>query len=311
MPSPNFFIIGSGKCGTTALHQTLALHPQIFMSREKEPRYYAFPEIDAYLWHPDDHRYWKPAVHRDRRHYESLFAGSDGFRIRGESSPVYSNPSLYAAVARRIAADSPHARLLYVIRQPVERLYSSYHFNRQLAIEPLGELAAAMAAGPARLAQKRYARPYYSTFLEYADVIQCYRALFGASQVLVVLHDDFRTKPQALLHAIANFLGVDPTAMPPAILRVNDTFRPGAIDRIEQWRGINRLRHSLLGLIPPGGRQWYRMWRSRQRKAVPPIDPTLFLALTAEFRPAIEQLADYLQQDLSTWLKPRETAVPR
>ena len=108
---PNLFIIGAAKCGTTSLHCYLDLHPEISMSRIKEPRFFACPEG------PREER----AI-TDRNRYLALFEA--GKKIRGEASPAYSQHPAVSGVPGRIAMESPDAKFIYLVRDPIERIES-------------------------------------------------------------------------------------------------------------------------------------------------------------------------------------------
>ena len=110
---PTFFVIGAEKCGTTSLHQYLDIHPEIEMSRVKDP--HNFCEPSKCFPHP-----------RIDSLDEYVFLFSGGTEIRGESSPTYSQEPLYAVVAARIATAVPDAKFVYLVRDPIERIRSAY-----------------------------------------------------------------------------------------------------------------------------------------------------------------------------------------
>ena len=101
-PWPNLFIVGAAKGGTTSLWRCLAEHPEIFMSRLKEPHFFSRHQPPIY-----------PTVH-DEAAYLRLFAGART-RLRGEASPSY----LWSeAAAARIERVSPDARILVALAEP-------------------------------------------------------------------------------------------------------------------------------------------------------------------------------------------------
>src|SRR5688500_17431750 len=120
---PDFLIIGAPKAGTTALHAALAQHPELFLSRVKEPKYYmrGGSPPPAYKGPGDAHSNQEWIWQRPR--YQALFRDAPAGTMRGESTPFY----LYNRDARRrIAADLPAAKLVAVLRDPVDRLYSNW-----------------------------------------------------------------------------------------------------------------------------------------------------------------------------------------
>src|SRR5881398_2677233 len=107
---PNLLVIGASKCGTTSLHHYLGLHPEIGMSRVKELHYFVEEPTESSL-----------------RWYASQFPDAP---VRGESSPSYTQRHRSPLVAARIARVLPDVKLVYIVRDPVERLLSSYRFHR-------------------------------------------------------------------------------------------------------------------------------------------------------------------------------------
>ena len=106
---PNLFVIGAMKSGTTSLHRYLDLHPEISMSWEKEPNYFlpeGSPGVDQRV--------------NDRKAYLNLF--DSGMSVRGESSTSYSRYPQLTGVAAATAAAAPQARLVYLLRDPIERV---------------------------------------------------------------------------------------------------------------------------------------------------------------------------------------------
>ncbi len=308
MTMPNFFIIGAPKAGTTALHETLSLHPQIFMSHPKEPNYFVYPEAVTYRRLGNDGDLWRRRAVADREHYLALFSAGAAYPVRGEASPAYSTAPFTEKAAERIAAEAPDAKILYSIRQPAEWMYSSYTFFRQLGTEPETSFRAARAAGAARRAKGYFPHTHYLERPGFLETIQIYQGLMGRERVKVILYDDFRHRPAWLLQEIALFLEVDPAAMPGESVIANQTYVPGVADLIARrfwalpWA-------ETLAKSAPHIRQWFRTWRHKTRRSVTPMDPELHHELTEQFRPDIEKLAAFLGQDLSHWLIDKRNAA--
>jgi hypothetical protein len=108
---PNLVVIGGLKCGTTSLHHYLNLHPEIGMSRPKELNFF----VGELNW----------PLGRDW--YASHFDPAE--RVRGESSPHYTNRPRFDGVAERLAETAPDARLIYMVRDPIDRMLSHYLHN--------------------------------------------------------------------------------------------------------------------------------------------------------------------------------------
>jgi Sulfotransferase domain len=105
---PNLIIIGGLKCGTTSIHHYLGLHPEIQMSKPKELNFF----VEELNW--DLGLDW----------YASRF--DDRFKVRGESSPHYTNLPRYEGVVDRIKTNCPDAKLIYMVRDPIKRILSHW-----------------------------------------------------------------------------------------------------------------------------------------------------------------------------------------
>jgi len=105
---PNLIIIGGLKCGTTSIHHYLGLHPEVQMSKPKELNFF----VEELNW--DLGLDW----------YASRF--DSRFRVRGESSPHYTNEPRYKGVSERIREHCPDAKLIYMVRDPIKRILSHW-----------------------------------------------------------------------------------------------------------------------------------------------------------------------------------------
>jgi len=177
---PNLIVIGAAKCGTTSLHEYLDEHPEISMSREKELHFF----VDRKNW--DRGLAW----------YEAQFDASAP--VRGESSPGYSAYPLYRGVAERMARTIPHARLVYLVRDPVERVVSHYT-HRTVNWPEMGTLEEALG--------DPHIREWLVTPSRYWLQLEQYLEHFPAEQILVVDSDELR----ASLPTIFELVGVDPS----------------------------------------------------------------------------------------------------
>jgi hypothetical protein len=180
---PNLIIIGAERSGTTSLHSYLGAHPQVFMSRQKELNFFVAEKN------------WK----RGRSWYERQFP--EHVDVRGESSPSYTAFPALSGVPERMAAVVPQSRLLYLVRDPVERAISAYHLARAIGIE----------RRPATVAL-RDPLGSYVTRSSYAIQLERYLAQFPAETILVVDSNELRTRRRETLRRIFGFLGVDKDA---------------------------------------------------------------------------------------------------
>jgi hypothetical protein len=178
---PNLIVIGAERCGTTSLHRYLGAHPEIFMAKTKELDFF----VTELNWH------------KGRRWYESQFR--NGSRVRGDSSPSYTAYPVHDGVAERMAALVPDAKLIYLVRDPIERTLSGYHHQRALALEHRPLAAALSDVNESRhIWRSRYAAQL-ERFLEH----------FPLEQILVVDSQELLTRRRETLAGIFRFLGID------------------------------------------------------------------------------------------------------
>jgi hypothetical protein len=304
MSLPNFLIIGAAKAGTNALYHYLRQHPQVYMSPWKEPKFFAF-ESEADLGFRAENGRDAPvnaSVILDQAEYEELFDdASDDELARGEASTHY----LYVEKSpARIKALIPDARLIAVLRNPVDRAFSSYQHLVRDDLEPL-DFDAALDAEPQRIAE-HYAYLYRYTDLGfYSEQLDRYEKSFPESQLCVLLYDDLRSDPEGTCRRIFSFLGVDEHFVPDMSGEYNRSGVPK-----------NRVMHRLLNPSAPMKR---RLWnvtprfarerlldaqtkmvnRNLQRQTMPEPERD---RLRDVFREEVGRLETRLGRDLSHWL---------
>jgi sulfotransferase family protein len=186
---PNLIVIGAERCGTTSLHRYLASHPDVFMSRMKE--------LDFFV----AERNWR----RGRVWYERQFRVDAP--VRGETSPTYTAYPHYMGVPERIASVVPDVKLLYVVRDPVERTLSAVHLARGLGLEPRDATEALRDAE----------RSPYVTRSRYATQLERYLGHIPSSAIEVVDSHQLCSDRRRTLGAIFRFLGVREDAWTPAM----------------------------------------------------------------------------------------------
>lgn len=212
---PDFVIIGAAKSGTTTLHQWLGGQPEISATELKEPRFFSRDWGNGLEW------------------YRSLFAGAAADQLVGEASTNYTDQRYCEVAARRMAATIPRARLIYVVRHPVERLRSQYRHNWRRAAE----------SAPLLEAIRRADNPYVSRSL-YFSRLSPYLERFPTAQICVVRFEDLVDDtavpawPAVLAH-----LGLDDRPRPSGAHNVTD-LQPQvnpALRRLARSRWLRRL----------------------------------------------------------------------
>lgn len=299
MSKPNLFIVGAPKCGTSSLYEYLKQHPQILMSTRKEPHYFG---SDLRRQHLNSYR-----TIRTEADYLALFqdAAED---VIGEASTSYFY-SLKAAA--EIKAFNPDSKIVIMLREPVEMMYSLYYQLYQGGVEDASSFDLALVAEEARQQGKNIPKLAhivdnlrYRYIAHYSQHIQRYFNEFGREHVMVIIFDDFRADTHAVLMQLFDFLGVDKD------IKINLSIaNPNSYARNKLLRNflVNPPEIVLtLGkrILPIARPIYQQLVRSNTKIASrPPMDATLQEKLQREFYPEIEELSQLLNRDLSAWTK--------
>jgi hypothetical protein len=178
---PNLIIIGAQKCGTSGLHYYLSLHPEIAMSRPKELNFFIAE------------RNWPRGIEWYARHFDP------GAPIRGEASPNYTAYPQHMGVPGRMAQVVPDAKLIYIVRDPLDRIAAHWVHNYAKRRERGGVAETITHPNTSYLSRSRYFMQI-NRFLEHYPI----------EQVLVVDQDDLRDDRAQTLRDIFRFCGADP-----------------------------------------------------------------------------------------------------
>lgn len=272
---PNLLVIGAAKAGTTSLWQYLDEHPEIFMAPDKELHFFDL----------DDN--WA----RGLEWYAERFAGSDGHHVIGEATPGYTRFPHRPYAASRAAAVVPDAKLIYLVRDPIERARSHVVHEMRHGREHRDFAEAVLA------------NPLYVDASRYALQIEQWLKHYPRESLLVVQSEDLRDDQAGTLAAIYSFLAVDPTFQPGPVT-LNESARalrssPTA-QRLRQKAGIGRV----AGLMPRAVRVGMKE-RLRQREHAQALNtqitPELRDQLVERLQPDVEELAAYLPSGFSGW----------
>jgi hypothetical protein len=299
---PDFLIIGAPKAGSSALHAALAAHPQLRLSNPKEPKYFMCGDAPPPLYTgPGDAHSRREWIWR-RDEYNGLFGEAPAGTLTGESTPFY----LFDLEAqRRIATAIPNAKLIAVLRDPVDRAYSNWMHLWADGLEPEADVVAACNAEADRV------RGGWAPFWRYRE-LGCYghqleslHRLFPPEQILVVRYRDLVKEPRNTLARVCAFLGVDGDVV---VMVPRDNTRPfvapgprryvvsrmitagagaGAFFRPELWRRTSRPLLRFLHIGQPATR--------------PKLDPAQRAEILDPILPDIHLLEKVTGEDFSDW----------
>src|SRR4051794_8107570 len=202
---PDFFLLGPPKAGTSALHAALAQHPDLFLSHVKEPKYYMCGDSPppAYKGPGDAHSNQEWGWQRAR--YRQLFSEASDSVLCGESTPFY----LYNRDARRrIATDLPRAKLIAVLRDPVDRAYSNWMHLWVDGLEPCEDIVKACRREQRRIDDGWAPFWHYQALGMYGRQLADLFEQFPRDQVLLLRYGELVEQPQGTLERVCRFLGV-------------------------------------------------------------------------------------------------------
>ncbi len=273
--APSFLVIGAQKCGTTTLCELLGEHPEVYVAPEKEPHFFSLDENYARGW----------------SHYLQNFAEAGDRRVVGEGSTSYTMHPLRPDAAARVADRLPGARLVYIVRHPIERIESTYLHLRFTGREAGDDFMGALERHPQMVATSRY-----------WDQIGRYRARFPDEQILVVFFDDLVADARSVLARCFEFLGVDSTFEPAdsgsarnvSLGRDADTSVGHALRRLP---GAARVFASL----PPSLAGWIRRLLKRPLEERPEWDPAVRRRVVDALRPDMARFLAHYGKPLDYW----------
>jgi hypothetical protein len=197
---PNFFIVGAQKAGTTSLYYYLRQHPQIFMpERIKEPCYF---RGDPQSFEPG------PPEPEKEAFYYDLFKDAKGYKTIGEASVDYLYYSRKSSL--NIKQYDPQAKIIIVLRNPVDRAYSNYIWALKEGKESVWNFRKALDLEQERKEQGVGPVWHYKSKGFYAAQVSDYLEAFGADQVKIFLFDDLKKDNAGICRALFEFLEVDP-----------------------------------------------------------------------------------------------------
>jgi len=297
MKKPDFFIVGAPKCGTTAMNDYLKQHPEVFIPESKEIHFFGA-----------DLAFQKSRVTVPE--YLSYFSAARDEKRVGESSVWYLFSRLAAAEIKEFC---PSARIIIMLRNPVDMMYSLHSQRLYSGNENIVDFAEALAAEEDR---KRGLRLYknalntmgffYRAAAHYTKQVQRYLDIFGQDQVLVLIFDDFTKNIAQVYRDTCEFLEVDQRFLSQFdVVNANKRVRSTAFRDLLRHPPTAAQQFLRLFSPPPLRAELKRRLRRLNTKyeARPPMDPALKRRLQEEFLPEVERLSALLGRDLTHWCR--------
>lgn len=302
MHSVDFFIVGQPKSGTTALASFLDEHPEISISIPKETGYMSTDhakESDAFHGGP---RYFHI---RTPEQYEAAFAHAKPGQLLGDASTNY----LYSkAAAQEIAKNNPEAKIIIMLRNPVDMVYSLYNQYRNETKEHLETFEEALKHEKDRKKGRKLSAqavtPSYFLYKErglYHGQIKRYQEIFNKNQLRFIITEEFRKDNAACYQDVLKFLGVKDSSFRPEFKSVHESKAPRS-KLANIFFNAYSLKKIALKLLGQRGYTWIQrkvmaplLFKSAPRQS---LDPALRKELEDFYRPDVAALSKDIGIDL-------------
>ena len=290
---PNFLVIGAYKSGTTSLYRYLAQHPQVFVPRVKEPSYFAYVAAEQ-----EANTVVSRKCVKTLAEYESLFRKASRYVAIGDVSPEYMTSPIAAQAIKKYV---PHARLIAILRNPVDRAYSDFLMYRRDGKEKFSDFAKALEMQSDRALEGDPTGFYISTGF-YGEQLRRYYDIFPASQIKVFLMEELQTDAPRTLSQVFQFLGVDSDFVPDNLTIYN---RSGVASsyvasKLFQYRSI--VAPMARRILPDGLRTRIRRgFEDRLKKA--PLKSEIRQMLKEVYRADVRLLEQLTGKSCRLWLE--------
>lgn len=307
MSMPNFLIIGAAKAGTSSLYGYLKQHPQVYMSPQKEPAFFALEGEILDFRGPGDEKYNNRLITKIED-YRELFENVTTETAIGEASTDYIYSLKAPGLIRRYI---PKVKLIVILRDPVHRAHSQFLDQVMERHEFLADFSDALQEEENRILDNWSSSWHYKQRGFYYVQLKRYFDLFDRNQFKIYLYDDYSTDPISVLKDIFCFLNVDENFIPDVSVRKNVSTvvapRSKVLHNVLQYFLVkdNPFETSLKLLLPAKVKIFMRTKLANIKKSNlsrPQVDPGLRKQLIEVYRDDILKCQDLIQRDLSKWL---------
>jgi len=308
---PNFFIVGAAKSGTTSLYEYLKLHPEVYMAPIKETHHFS-TDIDntkfrsnyARSLNKDLSKFLESdmeegifhAFVKDWSEYVQLFKKVKNEKAVGEVTNSY----LYSReAAKNIKEKFPNAKIIMMLRNPVDRAFSHYLMDLRIGYET-EDFMTALKKDMARDPKGWGISNLYSEIGQYAEQVQRFMQVFPKEHLRIYLFDDFVKNPEATMKDIFRFLGVSEETSIDFTKKYNPSFIPKN-KFIGKLNTQKRVKDWLKSVLPKSVKSKFKKTFYTD-KDLPKIKPEERKFLIEVFKEDVMKLSQLLNRDLSSWL---------
>ena len=293
---PDIFLAGAPKAGTTTLFDMLNEHPLIQGANNKEPAFY----MDA------DSPHNQANLSNPQKSYQAFFAPfvESALHLDGSTQTMYQK-----GLAKELAISSLKPKFIFILRDPAERIYSSFNYtaNNLASIEGISFEAYQELLLSDRLNDLKpfckNERAFYSMshelkFSQYHTFLSMWQKVLGKDQFLVLTFEQLKSDPQAIWKEVLAFLILNEVPLPKGVGQSNPT---RSVRNPKLHYLLHQTYERMGNQIPllNGLKKTYSRLQYSSKK--PSMAPSLLDGLTAYFQPWNKQLADDFDVDISRW----------
>jgi hypothetical protein len=308
-PLPTFLIIGAGKSGTTAVYEFLDMHPEVFMSKIKETNFFELEGKPVIIDPKDDpeNLFHYPQSINNWEDYKNLFKDAGQKKARGEASPMY----LYGKRApMHIKEKLPDVKLIAILREPVDRLYSRWLHIIRDQNETIGDFKGCLDKTSIWWRRNDLIKEGF-----FGTNLKRYFDIFPKSQLKVLIYDDLKENPEAVMKEIYEFIGVHPSFKPDLGREYNVSGKPKnpIIDKLIGTNGIiikaaKKIAPSLMEKLKNGKAKQFLTNLRKKNMERPDVGNDFKLKLFNEvYLKEVELLEKLIDRDLTSWKTRYET----
>lgn len=290
---PDFIIAGAAKCGTTALAQFLSQVPSVYMSENKEPRFFTRLEGNMEKGISGDGPRLSGNYDKGMAWYQKLFEQAKPGQLKAEASTVY---FCNEDAAELIYANNPSVKLIFMLRDPAKRVYSHYWQEYKLGFE-FPSFEQMMKENNPRLV-------YYKSISAYKKNLSRFFALFRPEQIHIIIQEEFEKNTEQQFADVLSFLGLEPAKID-LNKRVNEQVAP---KNRNVARALTKLQASPLKHLLPGsvlkkaGKLRMKLFKANAKPfKYPPLPKDIADGLKQEFKEDIVFVEQVLGRSIEAW----------
>ena len=297
---PDFYVVGAGRAGTTSVSRYLSQHPGIFVPSSKSSSFFYARDLSGSPLAKKGASIPEWFV-RDEVGYHGLYSPAPAGSICGDVSPVYLAST---RVAGRIAAARPDAKILVLLRNPVDRVYSRYVGRRRDGLERIPTFEELVEREIDTDLVRDDAHASYLASGMIAHHLRTYFEAFPRENIQIHFYEEFAGDTPRVMASICRFLGVD-DEFQFDVRRIHNRsggrIRNPAVGGL--WASSLPVRKALRPFLPQGLRDGLFRRATAKTEAVP-IRPETRRRLIEVYREDVQALERMTDRDLSAWLRP-------